>query len=256
MGVKILFFSRGTLGQNSMFPEKGGQNSIFFPSALKKGGQNRGAYQPTSLKGVGGGGGGGDHPPHQVQIMIAMNVEVAVAVHSLAHMTLGCWYTIPYWEIHQSTNQNSGEPNAYCGSPTVQWKNPCGEPLFGESNAKKSGPVKFWRTGKIGFSPVNVQNHPPHQVQIMIAMNVEVAVAVHSLAHMTLGCWYTIPYWEIHQSTNQNSGEPNAYCGSPTVQWKNPCGEPLFGESNAKKSGPVKFWRTGKIGFSPVNVQN
>ena len=49
MGVKILFFSRGTLGQNSMFPEKGGQNSIFFPSALKKGGQNRGAYQPTSL---------------------------------------------------------------------------------------------------------------------------------------------------------------------------------------------------------------
>ena len=51
MGVKILFFSRGTLGQNSMFPEKGGQNSIFFPSALKKGGQNRGAYQPTSLKG-------------------------------------------------------------------------------------------------------------------------------------------------------------------------------------------------------------
>ena len=37
MGVKILFFSRGTLGQNSMFPEKGGQNSIFFPSALKKG---------------------------------------------------------------------------------------------------------------------------------------------------------------------------------------------------------------------------
>ena len=34
-----------------MFPEKGGQNSIFFPSALKKGGQNRGAYQPTSLKG-------------------------------------------------------------------------------------------------------------------------------------------------------------------------------------------------------------
>ena len=52
MGVKILFFSRGTLGQNSMFPEKGGQNSIFFPSALKKGGQNRGAYQPTSLKGA------------------------------------------------------------------------------------------------------------------------------------------------------------------------------------------------------------
>ena len=51
MGVKILFFSRGTLGQNSMFPETGGQNSIFFPSALKKGGQNRGAYQPTSLKG-------------------------------------------------------------------------------------------------------------------------------------------------------------------------------------------------------------
>ena len=51
MGVKILFFSRGTLGQNSMFPEKGGQNSIFFPNALKKGGQNRGAYQPTSLKG-------------------------------------------------------------------------------------------------------------------------------------------------------------------------------------------------------------
>ena len=51
MGVKILFFSRGTLGQNSMFPEKGGQNSIFFPSALKKGGQNRGAHQPTSLKG-------------------------------------------------------------------------------------------------------------------------------------------------------------------------------------------------------------
>ena len=51
MGVKILFFSRETLGQNSMFPEKGGQNSIFFPSALKKGGQNRGAYQPTSLKG-------------------------------------------------------------------------------------------------------------------------------------------------------------------------------------------------------------
>ena len=51
IGVKILFFSRGTLGQNSMFPEKGGQNSIFFPSALKKGGQNRGAYQPTSLKG-------------------------------------------------------------------------------------------------------------------------------------------------------------------------------------------------------------
>ena len=51
MGVKILFFSRGNLGQNSMFPEKGGQNSIFFPSALKKGGQNRGAYQPTSLKG-------------------------------------------------------------------------------------------------------------------------------------------------------------------------------------------------------------
>ena len=51
MGVKILFFSRGTLGQNSMFPEKGGQNYIFFPSALKKGGQNRGAYQPTSLKG-------------------------------------------------------------------------------------------------------------------------------------------------------------------------------------------------------------
>ena len=51
MGVKILFFSRGTLGQNSMFPEKGGQNSIFFPSALKKGGQNCGAYQPTSLKG-------------------------------------------------------------------------------------------------------------------------------------------------------------------------------------------------------------
>ena len=46
-----LYFSRGTLGQNSMFPEKGGQNSIFFPSALKKGGQNRGAYQPTSLKG-------------------------------------------------------------------------------------------------------------------------------------------------------------------------------------------------------------
>ena len=37
MGVKILFFSRGTLGQNSMFPEKGGQNSIFFPGALKKG---------------------------------------------------------------------------------------------------------------------------------------------------------------------------------------------------------------------------
>ena len=35
MGVKILFFSRGTLGKNSMFPEKGGQNSIFFPSALK-----------------------------------------------------------------------------------------------------------------------------------------------------------------------------------------------------------------------------
>ena len=51
MGVKILFFYRGTLGQNSMFPERGGQNSIFFPSALKKGGQNRGAYQPTSLKG-------------------------------------------------------------------------------------------------------------------------------------------------------------------------------------------------------------
>ena len=51
MKVKILFFSRGTLGQNSMFPEKRGQNSIFFPSALKKGGQNRGAYQPTSLKG-------------------------------------------------------------------------------------------------------------------------------------------------------------------------------------------------------------
>ena len=51
MGVKILFFSCGTLGQNSMFPEKGGQNSIFFPSALKKGGQNCGAYQPTSLKG-------------------------------------------------------------------------------------------------------------------------------------------------------------------------------------------------------------
>ena len=51
MGVKILFFSRGTLGQNSMFPEKERQNSIFFPSALKKGGQNRGAYQPTSLKG-------------------------------------------------------------------------------------------------------------------------------------------------------------------------------------------------------------
>ena len=51
MGVKILFFSRGTLGQNSMFPEKEGQNSIFFPSALKKGGQNRGAYQLTSLKG-------------------------------------------------------------------------------------------------------------------------------------------------------------------------------------------------------------
>ena len=51
MGVKILFFSRGTLGQNSMFPEKGGQISIFFPNALKKGGQNRGAYQPTSLKG-------------------------------------------------------------------------------------------------------------------------------------------------------------------------------------------------------------
>ena len=51
MGVKILLFSRGTLGQNSMFPEKGVQNSIFFPSALKKGGQNLGAYQPTSLKG-------------------------------------------------------------------------------------------------------------------------------------------------------------------------------------------------------------
>ena len=58
MGVKILFFSRGTLGQNSMFPEKGGQNSIFFPSALKKGGQNRGAYQPTSLKGCPPGGQG------------------------------------------------------------------------------------------------------------------------------------------------------------------------------------------------------
>ena len=44
MGVKILFFSHGTLGQNSMFPEKGGQNSIFFPSALKKGGS-----KPRSL---------------------------------------------------------------------------------------------------------------------------------------------------------------------------------------------------------------
>ena len=50
-GDQNSIFSRGTLGQNSMFPEKGGQNSIFFPSALKKGGQNRGAYQPTSLKG-------------------------------------------------------------------------------------------------------------------------------------------------------------------------------------------------------------
>ena len=50
-GSKFYFFSRGTLGQNFMFPEKGGQNWIFFPSALKKGGQNRRAYQPTSLKG-------------------------------------------------------------------------------------------------------------------------------------------------------------------------------------------------------------
>ena len=46
MGVKILFFL-----VEPLVPEKGGQNSIFFPSALKKGGQNRGAYQPTSLKG-------------------------------------------------------------------------------------------------------------------------------------------------------------------------------------------------------------
>ena len=36
MGVKILFFSRGILGQNSMFPEKGGQNSIFFPVSWKR----------------------------------------------------------------------------------------------------------------------------------------------------------------------------------------------------------------------------
>ena len=53
-GGQNAIFSRGTLGQISMFPEKGGQNSIFFPSALKKGGQNRGAYQPTSLKGCWG----------------------------------------------------------------------------------------------------------------------------------------------------------------------------------------------------------
>ena len=71
IGVKILC-SKSWEGQNSMkakyggknsiffswnpwskfyVPWKGGQNSIFFPSALKKGGQNRGAYQPTSLKG-------------------------------------------------------------------------------------------------------------------------------------------------------------------------------------------------------------
>ena len=49
-------------GQNSIFfswnpwskfyvPWKGGSKFYIFPSALKKGGQNRGAYQPTSLKG-------------------------------------------------------------------------------------------------------------------------------------------------------------------------------------------------------------
>ena len=44
-GSKFYFFLvEPLIGQNSMFPEKGGQNSIFFPSALKKGGQNRGAY--------------------------------------------------------------------------------------------------------------------------------------------------------------------------------------------------------------------
>ena len=68
MGVKILFFSRGALGQNSMFPEKWGQNSIFFPSALKKGGQNRGAYQPTSLKGC---------PPPQRRADVGSRLQAA-----------------------------------------------------------------------------------------------------------------------------------------------------------------------------------
>ena len=37
MGVKILFFSRGTLGQNSMFPEKGVKILYFFPVPWKRG---------------------------------------------------------------------------------------------------------------------------------------------------------------------------------------------------------------------------
>ena len=52
MGVKILFFSRGTLGQNSMFPEKGGQNSIFFSQCLEKGGSKPQSLPTNFTEGV------------------------------------------------------------------------------------------------------------------------------------------------------------------------------------------------------------
>ena len=50
-GSKFYFFLVEPLVKILCCLKRGGQNSIFFPSALKKGGQNCGAYQPTSLKG-------------------------------------------------------------------------------------------------------------------------------------------------------------------------------------------------------------
>ena len=50
-GSKFYFFLVEPLVKILCSLKRGGQNFIFFPSALKKGGQNRGAYQPTSLKG-------------------------------------------------------------------------------------------------------------------------------------------------------------------------------------------------------------
>ena len=63
MGVKILFFSRGTLGQNSMFPEKGGQNSIFFSQCLEKGGSKPRSLPTNFTEGV---------PPPRVQTSLKL----------------------------------------------------------------------------------------------------------------------------------------------------------------------------------------
>ena len=50
--LRFALFSRGTYPWSKFYvPWKGGSKFYIFSQCLEKGGQNRGAYQPTSLKG-------------------------------------------------------------------------------------------------------------------------------------------------------------------------------------------------------------